>query len=159
MKPAAPDLEIRPARPEDVPLILEFIRALAEYEKLLADVVATEEQFRKTLFGPKPYAYVLLAFHRGTAAGFAVCFFSYSTFLARPSLYVEDVFVHEPLRGLGIGGRLFREMFEIARGEGCGRVEWNVLDWNAPSIAFYERLGAKVQREWLKCVMRLEPET
>jgi GNAT superfamily N-acetyltransferase len=156
VKAPSAELEIRAARPEDVPLVLQFIRALAEYEKLLHDVVATEEQLRKTLFAAKPCAHVLLAFDRGAPAGFAVYFFSYSTFRARPSLYVEDVFVYEHLRGQGIGGRLFAEMFEVARREGCGRVEWNVLDWNAPSIAFYERMGAKVQREWLKCVMALD---
>jgi GNAT superfamily N-acetyltransferase len=153
---ASPQIEIRAAKPEDVPLILRFVRALAEYEKLLPEVVATEDQLRKTLFGPKPYAHVLLSLRNGVPAGFAVYFFSYSTFLARPSLYVEDVFVYEQFRGEGIGRQLFERMFAIARQEGCGRVEWNVLDWNAPSIVFYERLGAKVQREWLKCVLPLE---
>jgi GNAT superfamily N-acetyltransferase len=156
VKAPSADLRIRAARPEDVPLVLQFIRALAEYEKLLHDVVATEDQLKQTLFGPQPYAHVLLAFQGPVPAGFAVYFFSYSTFRARPSLYVEDVFIYDHLRGQGIGRRLFGEMFEIARRAGCGRVEWNVLDWNAPSIAFYERMGAKVQREWLKCVMTLE---
>lgn len=153
---SATDSEIRAARLEDVPLVLQFIRELAEYEKLSADVSATEEQLRKTLFGPKPYAFALLAYDADQPTGFAVYFFSYSTFLARPSLYVEDVFVRPERRGRGIGRALFLEMFRIAKREECGRVEWNVLDWNAPSISFYERLGAKIQREWLKCSLRVE---
>lgn len=150
MSTSAAHLEIRAARLEDLPLVLSFIRELAEYEKLLAEVTATEEKLRRTLFGPKPYAAVLLAFYDAAPAGFAVYFFSYSTFLARPSLYVEDVFVREVWRGHGIGRALFLEMFRIAKRENCGRVEWNVLDWNAPSIDFYERLGAKAQRQWIK---------
>ena len=156
MRTPTPDLEIRAAQPEDVSLLLQFIRELAEYEKLSADVSATEAQLQQTLFGPKPYASALLACSGGAPAGFAVYFFSYSTFLARPSLYVEDVFVRSERRGRGIGQALFLEMFRIAKREGCGRVEWNVLDWNTPSIAFYERLGAKVQREWLKCSLSLK---
>jgi GNAT superfamily N-acetyltransferase len=150
---ATAQFQIRAAQPEDAPLILQFIRELAEYEKLLADVSATEEQLRKTLFGSRPYAFALLAYYGGEPAGFAVYFFSYSTFLARPSLYVEDVFVRPAQRGSGIGRGLFLEMFRIAKRVGCGRIEWSVLDWNTPSIAFYERLGAKVQREWLKCCL------
>ncbi len=151
MKAAIPDLQIRAASADDVPLILQFVRELAEYEKLSGDVNATEDQLRKTLFGSKPYASALLAYYRAEPIGFAVYFFSYSTFLARPSLYVEDVFVRPAQRGCGVGRRLFLELFRIAKREGCGRVEWNVLDWNTRSIAFYERLGATVQREWLKC--------
>ena len=149
MNPA--DIQIRPAQVQDVPLLLQFIRELADYEKLSHDVTASEEQLRLTLFGPKPYASALLAFSRNEPAGFAVYFFAYSTFLAKPTLYVEDVFIRPPFRGGGIGKRLFTEMFRIAKTEECGRVEWSVLDWNAPSIAFYERLGARVQRQWLKC--------
>lgn len=155
MSASAAHLEIRTARPDDVPLVLSFIRELAGYEKLLDDVVATEEQLLKTLFGPARYAAALLAFYQGAPAGFAVYFFSYSTFLARPSLYVEDVFVREAQRGHGIGRALFLEMFRIAKRENCGRVEWSVLDWNAPSIDFYEKLGARPQREWIKYVIRV----
>lgn len=151
MSAADSELQIRAAREEDLPLVLRFIRELAEYEKLSADVSATEEQLRKTLFGAKPYAFVLFALEHGDAVGFAVYFFAYSTFLAKPTLYVEDVFVRPEKRGRGVGRALFVEMFHIAKCEDCGRVEWSVLDWNTPSIAFYEKLGAKVQREWLKC--------
>jgi GNAT superfamily N-acetyltransferase len=150
------DFVIRAARSEDVPLLLQFIRELAEYEKLSAEVSATEAQLQKTLFRPKPYASALLARCGGEPAGFAVYFFSYSTFLAQPTLYVEDVFVRPERRGRGIGRALFLEMFRIAKREGCGRVEWNVLDWNTPSIAFYERLGATIQREWLKCSLSVK---
>jgi GNAT superfamily N-acetyltransferase len=145
------DFVIRAARSEDVPLLLQFIRELAEYEKLSAEVSATEAQLQQTLFGSKPYATALLAHCGGEPAGFAVYFFSYSTFLAQPTLYVEDVFVLPERRGRGFGRAIFLEIFRIAKREGCGRVEWNVLDWNTPSIAFYERLGARIQREWLKC--------
>jgi len=118
--------------------------------------MALETQLEETLFGPRSYAFALLAYNGDEPAGFAVYFFSYSTFLARPCLYVEDVFVRSERRGRSVGRALFLEMFRIAKREGCGRVEWNVLDWNAPSIAFYERLGARVQREWLKCSLQIK---
>jgi len=156
VNPSTADLQIRAARPEDVPLILQFVRELAEYEKLSGDVSATEEQLRQTLFGAKPYAAALLGYDQGEPVGFAVYFFAYSTFRAQPILYVEDVFVRPKQRGRGFGRALFLEMFRIAKREGCGRVDWNVLDWNTPSITFYERLGAKMHREWLKCSLLLK---
>ncbi len=151
MSGSGSDLKIREARVEDLSLVFQFIRELAEFEQLSADVSATEEQLRRTLFGPRPFAATLLGFLGDEPAGFAVYLFTYSTFRASPILYVEDVFVREPWRNRGVGRALFVEMFRIAHRAECGRVEWSVLDWNAPAIAFYERLGARVQREWLKC--------
>jgi len=141
---------IRPARREDAALLLELIRELAEYEKLSADVIATAEQLRATLFGEKPYAFGLLAFSGESAAGFAVYYFAYSTFMAKPTLYLEDIFVRAPLRGKGIGRKLFAELIQIAAREQCGRIEWTVLDWNAPALAFYKHIGAQGRPQWLR---------
>ncbi len=136
----------------DVPIILEMIRELAEYEKLLHVVTATEQQIRDTLFGARPVAEVLLAWLIGPqgeeCVGFALFFRNYSTFLAKPGLYLEDLFVKPHARGLGAGAALLRELARIAKHRGCGRVEWAVLDWNAPSIAFYRKLGATPMDEW-----------
>jgi GNAT superfamily N-acetyltransferase len=132
----------------DVPLILRFIRALAEYEKLLDDVVATEAALEEHLFGPQPRSEVLLAEWDGVSAGFALYFHNFSTFLCRPGIYLEDVFVHPEFRGRGIGKALLLELARIARQRGCGRFEWAVLNWNTPSIRFYESLGAAAMDEW-----------
>ncbi len=136
----------------DVQIILEMIRGLAEYEKLLDMVTATEDALRETLFGAKPAAEVLLAWLEGEGesecVGFALFFSNYSTFLAKPGLYLEDLFVKPHARGKGAGAALLRELARIAVARGCGRVEWAVLDWNAPSIAFYRRLGAVPMDEW-----------
>jgi len=132
----------------DVPVILEMIRGLAEYEKLLPNVAATEEELRLTLFGEKPAAEVLLAWLDSECVGFALFFPNYSTFLAKPGLYLEDLFVKPHARGKGAGAALLRELARIALRRGCGRVEWAVLDWNEPSIAFYRRLGAVPMDEW-----------
>lgn len=148
---------LRPATPADIPLILSFIRALADYEKLTAEVEATEEKLHATLFGEKPAAECLLAFADapGSAApvpaGFALYFTNYSTFLAKPGLYLEDLFVKPEFRGRGIGKALLLHLAQLANSRGCGRMEWAVLDWNAPSIAFYESLGARRLREWQIC--------
>jgi GNAT superfamily N-acetyltransferase len=133
---------------EDAPIILEMIRGLAEYEKLLHVVSATEQQIRDTLFGERPAAEVLLAWVDGECIGFALFFPNYSTFLAKPGLYLEDLFVKPHARGKGAGAALLRELARIARRRCCGRVEWAVLDWNAPSIAFYRKLGAVPMDEW-----------
>ena len=146
--PAAPALRLRPAVRTDVPLILRFIRALAEYEKLLDDVVATEAALEEHLFGPQPRSEVLLAEWDGVSAGFALYFHNFSTFLCRPGIYLEDVFVHPEFRGRGIGKALLLELARIARQRGCGRFEWAVLNWNTPSIRFYESLGAAAMDEW-----------
>lgn len=136
-------LELRSATEKDVPLILEFIRALAHYGKMLDQVRATEPQLRATLFGPKPAAECVLAFADGTPAGFAVFFTNYSTFLAQPGLYLEDLFVQEDFRGRGIGKALLVHLARLANTRGCGRMEWTVLDWNQSAIEFYHRLGAQ----------------
>jgi GNAT superfamily N-acetyltransferase len=145
---------IRPATRDDVPLILEFIRGLAGYEKLLDECEATEDQLARTLFpddGTAPAAHCVLAFAGATAAGFAIYFFNYSTFLARPGLYLEDLFVLPEFRGRGLGKALLLHLAGLANARGCGRMEWAVLDWNQPAIEFYESLGARRLREWQIC--------
>lgn len=146
---ARPNLTLRDATAEDLPLVLRFVRALAEYEKLSHAVVATEEDFRRFLFGEPRRAEALIAEWDGAGpVGFAVWFYSFSTFLGRPSLYVEDVFVEPAHRGKGIGRAIFRHLARRALAQGCGRMEWSVLDWNAPSIAFYRALGALPREGW-----------
>ncbi len=141
-------LSIRPAASTDTPLILELIRALAEYEKLADACVATEEQLAETLFGPKPYAEAIIAEWDRAPAGFALYFHNYSTFLAQPGIYLEDLFVKPELRGKGIGKALLAALAQIAGERKCGRLEWAVLDWNEPSIGFYKKLGAKPLDDW-----------
>ncbi len=144
---------LRPAHAGDAPLILAFIRSLADYEKLSGDVTATEEQLHATLFpaAGAPAAYCVLAFDGDAPAGFAIYFFNYSTFLARPGLYLEDLFVKPEFRGRGIGKALLLHLAQLAHTRGCGRMEWSVLDWNQPAIAFYESLGARRLPEWQIC--------
>ncbi len=139
---------VREAVIADIPLILSFIRKLAEYEKLAADVVATEEMLRQQLFGDSPKAHVVFAVVEGVEVGFALYFYNFSTFLGRAGLYVEDIFVDEAHRGKGIGKGLYGHLAAKAVGEGCGRMEWWVLNWNTPSIAFYEGIGARPMSEW-----------
>jgi GNAT superfamily N-acetyltransferase len=141
-------ISITPATPADVPTILAFIRELAEYEKLLDRVTATERLLHETLFGPRPYAEVLMARLDGNAVGYALFFHNYSTFLARPGVYLEDVYVQPAFRGHGVGKALLREVARVARDRNCGRLEWSVLDWNKPSIDFYLSLGAKPLDDW-----------
>lgn len=149
-------ITVRSATGEDVALVTDFIRQLAAYEKLSHQCVAAEEQVRETLFGSSSCAKALLAFAEDIPAGFAVYFFSYSTFLAQPGVYLEDLFVKPEFRGKGIGKMLFAELLQIAHARGCGRFEWSVLDWNESAIAFYERVGATAQREWIR--YRLDAE-
>jgi GNAT superfamily N-acetyltransferase len=139
---------IRPATVADVPLILELIRALATYERAPNEVTATEKGLTEVLFGEKPAAEVLLAFENESAVGFAVFFHNFSTWLGRPGLYLEDLFVRPQDRGKGYGRALLIELAKIARDRGCGRMEWAVLDWNEPAIEFYRKLGAKPMHEW-----------
>lgn len=139
---------IRFATEADVPLILRFIRELAEYERLRHECVATEEQVRATLFGEKAYAEVIIAEEDGEPAGFALFFHSYSTFLAKPGVYLEDLYVRPELRGRGIGKALLMRLAAIARERNCGRLEWAVLNWNEPAIEFYKSLGARPLTEW-----------
>lgn len=151
--PSTSAITIRPATERDVPLILSFIRGLAEYERLLDAVKATEETLRATLFGPKPVAEVLIAQEGATPVGFALFFQNYSTFLAQPGLYLEDLFVVPSARNKGIGKRLLGYLSQLAIDRGYGRVEWAVLDWNAPAIGFYRRIGAVPMQDWT--IMRL----
>src|SRR6516225_11361923 len=139
---------IRPAAVGDVPVILELIRELATYERAPDEVVATEHGLTEVLFGKKPAAEVLLAFEEGRAVGFAVFFHNFSTWLGRPGLYLEDLFVRPEDRGKGYGRALLVRLAEIARDRGCGRMEWAVLNWNEPAINFYRALGAKPMDEW-----------
>jgi GNAT superfamily N-acetyltransferase len=142
------DFEIRPARVEDVPVILELIRELATYERAPDEVTATEEQLVDVLFGKRPAAEVLLAFEGKSPVGFAVFFYNFSTWLGRPGLYLEDLFVKPEKRGKGYGRALLVDLAKIARDRGCGRMEWAVLDWNEPAIKFYRALGAKPMDAW-----------
>jgi GNAT superfamily N-acetyltransferase len=148
---------IRTATPADVPTIASLIRALSVYEKLEADVTMTEDKLQASLFGPRPYAETLLAEEDGEAVGFALFFHNFSTFLAQPGLYLEDLYVHESHRGKGIGKLLLVELAKIAVARNCGRMEWAVLDWNKPAIGFYEKLGARPNSEWT--VYRLTGES
>ena len=139
---------MREASEEDVPLILSFIRELAEYEKLSREVVATEEGLRESLFGERRYAEVLIAEHDGSPAGFALFFHNFSTFLGKPGIYLEDLYVNPAFRGAGIGKKLLVHLASLAKRRGCGRLEWWVLDWNEPSIGFYKNLGATAMDDW-----------
>ena len=141
--------EIRQATEADVPVILRFIRALAEYEKLSHKVVATEESLRRTLFGNPRFAEVILGYEDGEPVGFALFFHNYSTFLGRPGIYLEDLFVDPDRRGRGYGKALLAHLARLARDRDCGRVEWAVLDWNTPSIEFYKSLGAVPLDDWI----------
>lgn len=141
-------LTIRAATAADVPQILRFIEALADYEKLSHEVQATEEKLNATLFGDKPAAEVLIAEWQNKPAGFALFFHNYSTFLAKPGIYLEDLFVYPEFRGKGIGKALLIELARRCVENGFGRLEWSVLDWNTPAIAFYRSLGAKLMDEW-----------
>jgi len=144
---------LRPATAADVPLILDFIRDLATYEKLRHEVVATADSLRRTLFGEPPAAHAVIAEEDGHPAGFALYFFNYSTFLAKPGLYLEDLFVKPEFRRRGTGKALLLHLAKIANARGCGRMEWAVLDWNEPAKGFYHKLGAVPLDDWR--VMRL----
>ena len=150
------EFKIRPTTEADVPLILELIRDLATYERAPEAVVATEAGLREVLFGPKPSAEVLLALEKGEPVGFAVFFHNFSTWLGRPGLYLEDLFVRPEKRGKGYGRALLERLAQIAKERGCGRMEWAVLDWNDPAIQFYRKLGAAPMDEWT--VFRLTEE-
>ena len=142
------DFKIRSAHLDDAPIILELIRDLATYERAPNEVTATEEQLVDVLFGERPAAEVLLAFERDAPVGFALFFHNFSTWLSRPGLYLEDLFVKPEKRGKGYGRALLVDLARIARDRGCGRMEWAVLDWNEPAIKFYRALGAKPMDEW-----------
>lgn len=142
------DFTIRAATPDDAGVILSFIRALADYEKLSDQVTATEENLRSSLFGEHPVAEVLLAHEGAVPVAFAIFFHNYSTFLAKPGIYLEDLFVNPEYRNKGYGKALLMHLARLANQRGCGRFEWSVLDWNTPSIEFYRALGARPMNEW-----------
>jgi GNAT superfamily N-acetyltransferase len=148
MTAAAKTFQIRSATREDVPVILQLIRDLAEYERAPNDVVATEDLLMRVLFGAKPAAEVRLAYEADEPAGFAVFFHNFSTWLGRPGLYLEDLFVKPEHRGKGYGRALLVDLARIARERDCGRMEWAVLDWNEPAIQFYRKLGARPMDQW-----------
>lgn len=149
-------LNIRPANPVDVPLIQQFIRDLAEYERSPESAIATQEDLLRDGFGAAPKYRCLLAEWDGQPAGFAFFFYNYSTWQGRPGLYLEDLFVKPVFRGKGVGKALLLHLAKIAVDENCGRFQWQVLDWNTPAIDFYKSLGAKTMDEWL--TMRVEGE-
>ncbi len=140
--------EIRTATIADVPLILSFIRKLAEYEKLTHEVTATEAGLREVLFGECRYAEVVIADYHGQPAGFALFFHNFSTFVGKPGIYLEDLFVDPEHRGKGFGKALLGHLAQLTKARNCGRLEWSVLDWNEPSIKFYQSLGAVPMDEW-----------
>ncbi len=141
-------ITIRPAEAHEAPLVLDFVRELAQYEHLEHVVVASEQDLHAALFGPRPYAEVVFACRDGQPVGFALFFHNFSTFLGRPGIYLEDLFVRPEARGKGIGKRLLQWLAGIAVARNCARLDWAVLDWNAPSIAFYRSLGAEPVKEW-----------
>lgn len=147
-------LSIRPATPADLPLIAELIRALADYEKLAHEVRFDEAALARHLFGERPMAEVVIGEIDGAAQGFALFFHSFSTFEGRPGIYLEDLFVRPAARGAGLGKALLAHLAALAVERGCARLEWSVLDWNAPAIGFYEKLGARPMDEWT--VMRID---
>jgi GNAT superfamily N-acetyltransferase len=151
MKTLATDLHIAPARPGDVELIVTLIRELAEFERLLHEVRIAPDDLRRDLFGARPYAEAVIARVGDEAVGFALWFHNYSTFLAKPGLYLEDLFVLPEWRGQGVGRRLLSHLARIAVARGCGRMEWSVLDWNEPAMGFYRKLGATVMEDWRIC--------
>jgi GNAT superfamily N-acetyltransferase len=148
---AASGYVLRAATPADVEAVLRLIKGLADYERLAEGFTATAERLHEHLFGPRPYADVVLADVGRRSVGFALFFHSYSTFLAAPGLYLEDLFVEPEHRGRGIGGALLRHVARVAVERGCGRLEWAVLDWNAPAMSFYVKQGAAVLPDWRIC--------
>jgi GNAT superfamily N-acetyltransferase len=142
------DIQIQPATDADVPLVLTLIKALAEYERLGHEVVATEAMIHESFFGQTPHAHAAIARIGGEAVGFMIWFPTYSTFLSRPGIYLEDLFVLPQWRGKGVGKALLRHLARIAVDRRCGRIEWSVLDWNETAIRFYRSIGARPMDEW-----------
>lgn len=140
---------IRRAVEADVPLILRFVKELAEYEKLSHEVTATAEDYRQYLFGKKPFAEVVIGEYHADPVGYAIYFYNFSTFTGKPGLYLEDLYVRPEQRGKGFGKALLAYLARLALDQKCGRYEWAVLDWNEPSISFYESIGATLMKEWI----------
>ncbi len=151
-----PACQISPASPGDVPDVLAMVRELAEFEHLLHEVVATEERITEALFGPKPFVEVLIARVGSDIAGFALFFHNYSTFMGRPGIYLEDLYVRPAYRGHGCGKALLAHVARLAVERGCGRFEWSVLDWNQRAVDFYQALGARPMNDWT--IMRVTGE-
>ena len=145
------NLNLRPATPDDVPVLFGLIQALAEYEKLAHAVTGNAEALSEHLFGSRPYVEAILAEYPGQVVGFALFFFNYSTFLTQPGIYLEDLFVLPGYRQQGVGKAILTYLANLALERNCGRLEWNVLDWNEPAIAFYSRMGASVLDDWRIC--------
>ncbi len=150
------DLKIKEAEEKDIPLILSFIKKLADYEKLSGAVKADENSLRESLFGKESAAHALLAYHQNKAVAFAIYFFNFSTFLGRKGLYLEDIFVLPEMRGKGFGKEILKYLAEVALKNNCGRFEWAVLEWNEPAMKFYEKLGAAQMDDWR--IYRLDKE-
>jgi GNAT superfamily N-acetyltransferase len=146
----------RPAEPRDVETIHRFICDLAEYEKLRHEVVATPQNIARDLFGSDPKAFTIMAECGGRAAGFALCFYNYSTFQGRAGIYIEDIYIRPEFRGCGIGRGFFKILAQKAWAEGCGRIQWWVLDWNSSAIDFYKGMGGEMMKDWTVC--RLGPD-
>ncbi|MCW5646390.1 MAG: GNAT family N-acetyltransferase [Sphingopyxis sp.] len=147
-------IAIRPATPDDLPLVAQFVRDLADYEKLAHEVRFDEAKLGEKLFGPRPYAEVVIGELDGVPQGFALFFHNFSTFEGRPGLYLEDLFVRPDARGSGLGKALLAHLARLCVTRDCARLEWSVLDWNAPAIGFYQSLGATLMDEWT--VMRVD---
>jgi GNAT superfamily N-acetyltransferase len=150
-------LTLRFATVEDIPVILEFIKELADYEKLTHEVVATEEKLKESLFGERPIAEVIIADYLSNPVGFTLFFHNFSTFLGRPGIYIEDIFIRPEHRGIGIGRTILVYLAKLALERDCGRLEWSVLDWNINAINFYNELGAQAMDEWT--VFRITRDT
>ena len=143
------EILIRLAEKQDVSTILSFIKDLAEYEKLTDEVIADEESLENFLFSTRPFAEVFIAEYGMKPVGFALFFHTFSTFMGKPGLYLEDLYVKPEMRGKGVGKKLFRKVAQIALERDCGRLEWSVLNWNEPAIGFYKKLGAQAMNEWM----------
>ena len=146
-----PHFEIRPATPDDCALVMHFIRRLADYEKLLSEVVGTEDDVRRELFGDSAIVRAAIAYEDETPVGFALYFFNFSTFLTRRGLYLEDLYIEPEYRGKGYGKALIQYLAREAAKNGCGRFEWVVLEWNKPAIGFYKKIGAQIMEDWRIC--------
>jgi GNAT superfamily N-acetyltransferase len=145
------NLDIRPATPGDIPTLVTLIKALADFEQLSHEVTGSAEDLHRSLFGERPYAEAALAWVDGTPVGMALFFHNFSTFLMKPGIYLEDLFVLPEFRRQGIGRALLVHVGKLALQRGCGRYEWNVLDWNTPAIKFYQAMGAELKHEWRVC--------